>query len=109
MRPFDNRNPQPTHQVVLIRASLTASVEGRGHFPRFLLHDGPREADLAAEVYGRLFLYAHKLEQCYGGEAGFQYIVTTTTPPPEALIGEPWLRLTIAGVPAEERLLRMDL
>ncbi len=90
-------------------AALTASMEGRGQFPRFLVHDGPREADLAEEVYGRLFLLATQLEQCYDGEPGFQYIVTTTTTPPEALISEPWIRLKIAGVPTEERLLRMDL
>ncbi|HEX9736560.1 MAG TPA: hypothetical protein VGG06_31730, partial [Thermoanaerobaculia bacterium] len=90
-------------------AAITDSVQGRGCFPRFLLHDGPREADMAADIYERLFLYARRLEECFSGEPGFQYIVTTTTTPPTDFLREPWLRLRLAGAPAEERLLRMDL
>ena len=90
-------------------AALTASVEGRGHAPRLLVHDGPREADMAPDIYERLFLYARSLEECFEGEAGFQYIVTTTTRPPERLSMEPWLRLELEGAPAERRLLRRDL
>ena len=88
---------------------MTESIEGRGAFPRFLLHDGPREADLAPEIYERLFLYARQLEDCFSGDPSFQYIVTTTTRPPESLLVEPWCRLKLSGVPAEERLLRCDL
>jgi predicted metal-dependent phosphoesterase TrpH len=90
-------------------AALTASAEGQGTFPRFLMHDGPREADIAPEIYERLFLYARELEKCFSGEPSFQYIVTTTTPPPDAFQKDPWLRLRLAGAPAEERLLRSDL
>lgn len=90
-------------------AAMTESMQGRGSFPRFLLHDGPREADMATDIYERLFLYARQLEACYAGEPGFQYIVTTTTRPPTEFLGEPWLRLQLAGAPAEQRLLRMDL
>lgn len=90
-------------------AALTDSVEGRGAFPRFLLHDGPREADLAPDIYERLFLYVRGLEECFAGEPSFQYIVTTTTQPPDALLAEPWHRLTIAGVPTSARLLGVDL
>ncbi len=90
-------------------AALTDSIEGRGTFPRFLLHDGPREADLAPDIYERLFLFVRRLEECFAGEPSFQYIVTTTTKPPEELLTEPWHRLTIAGVPTSERLLKVDL
>lgn len=90
-------------------AAMTDSIQGRGHFPRFLIHDGPREADMAMGVYERLFLYARRLEECFIGEAGFQYILTTTTQPPEQFLHDPWLRLKLAGVPAEERLLGMNL
>lgn len=92
-------------------AAVVTSVEGDGVFPRFLIHDGPREADMAADVYERLFLFAHELEKCFKGEPAFQYILTTTTPPPDAFIrpDTPWLRLQLAGIPAEERLLRSDL
>lgn len=90
-------------------AALTASVEGHGTFSRFLIHDGPREADLAPEVYERLFFYARELEQCFSGEPSFQYVLTTTTPPPDDFQASPWLRLKLAGVPTEERFLRCDL
>jgi hypothetical protein len=90
-------------------AALSSSVEGHGIFPRFLIHDGPREADLAPDVYERLFLFAHQLERCFSSDPSFQYILTTTTPPPQAFQVDPWLRLKLAGVPAEERLLRCDL
>jgi hypothetical protein len=90
-------------------AALTSSVEGHGTFPRFLIHDGPREADLAPDIYERLFLFARELEKCSSGEPSFQYILTTTTRPPDEFVVEPWLRLRLAGVPAEERLLKCDL
>lgn len=90
-------------------AALIASAEGRGTFPRFLIHDGPREADMASDIYDRLFILARELEKCFENEPSFQYIVTTTTPPPVECAAEPWLRLTLSGVPAEERFLRCDL
>ena len=64
-------------------AALISSVEGRGFHPRFLVHDGPRDADMAADLYQKLFLLAHELELAFGtGAPSFQYIVTTTEPPP---------------------------
>ncbi len=90
-------------------AALASSVEGYGSFPRFLIHDGPREADLSVDIYERLFLFAREIEKSFDAEPSFQYIVTTTTAPPTTLQGDPWLRLKLAGVPAQERLLRCDL
>jgi hypothetical protein len=92
-------------------AAVVTSIEGDGAYPRFLIHDGPREADMAPDVYERLFLFAHELEKCFQSEPAFQYILTTTTEPPTAFIqpDAPWLRLQLAGIPAEERLLRSDL
>lgn len=92
-------------------AAVLASIEGHGAFPRFLVHDGPREADMAPDVYERLFLLAREIEKCFTGEPAFQYIVTTTTTPPENFIdrNEPWLRLQLSGQPAQERLLKQDL
>jgi hypothetical protein len=94
-------------------ATLTLGIEGQGYSPGFLLHDGPREADLDQGIYERLFLYAvDELEEAYRGlgEPAFQYIVTTTAPPPRRLARAPWLlepRLD-ASVP-EGRLFGMDL
>lgn len=90
-------------------AAITESIQGRGHFPRLLVHDGPREADMAPDIYERIFLYVRRLEECFSDEPSFQYIVTTTTQPPDDFLDEPWMRLKLAGAPAEERLLRMDL
>jgi hypothetical protein len=92
-------------------AAVLASIEGHGAFPCFLVHDGPREADMAPDVYERLFLLAHEIEKCFEGEPAFQYIVTTTTAPPDKFVqsGSPWLRLQLSGLPATERLLGVDL
>lgn len=89
-------------------AALCMSIEGSTHVPAFLVHDSPREADLGLSVYHRLFRLARSLEEV-GGQPLFQYIVTTTTRPPDELVASPWLRLTLEGAPADRRLLKRDL
>ena len=88
-------------------AAMCLSIEGRTHLPAFLVHDSPREADLGLSVYQRLFRLAHDLEVT-GARPLFQYIVTTTTSPPEELRSEPWLAATLGGA-AEARLMKRDL
>jgi hypothetical protein len=97
-------------------AALTLGIEGQGSFPGFLLHDGPREADMDQGIYERLFLYAvEELEEAFGGVAGvgepaFQYIVTTTAPPPRRLARAPWvLKPKLDASVPEGRLFGMDL
>lgn len=89
-------------------AVMCMSIEGSTNLPAFLIHDSPREADLGLSVYHRLFHLVRNLEQA-GGQPLFQYIVTTTTRPPEELSGDPWLRDKLGGAPAEARLLKRDL
>jgi hypothetical protein len=92
-------------------AGLVLSMEGVGHHPRFLIHDGPREADMARVIYERFFLYSQKLEQCFPDtdRANFQYIITTTTHPPKTMReGSKWLRLFLNTAKTEERLLKED-
>ena len=89
-------------------AVLAMSMERSLCFPGILIHDSPREADLSEEIYKRLFLFASKLEKCAPAPL-FQYIITTTTAPPEPFRKEPWLRLEVRGAPAKERLLKVDL
>jgi hypothetical protein len=89
-------------------AALCMSIEGTTFLPAFLVHDSPREADLGLGAYYRIFQFARSLE-AIGGTPLFQYIITTTTSPPEELLSEPWLRLKLEGSPAQERLLRRDL
>jgi hypothetical protein len=93
-------------------AAMVLSMEGAGYHPRFLIHDGPREADMARLIYERFFLYARKLEQSFNDydAASFQYIITTTTPPPKDMQREnEWLRMTLNTTQTNERFLREDL
>ncbi len=89
-------------------AVMCMSIEGGTRLPAFFVHDSPREADLGLSVYHRLFHLVRNLEQGEG-QSLFQYIVTTTTRPPDAVLGQPWLRDKLGGAPAEARLLRRDL
>ena len=89
-------------------AVLAMSLERSLFFPGVLIHDSPREADLSELVYSRLFDFSAKLEEC-GSSPMFQYILTTTTAPPDRFQHEPWLRLKVKGAPAEDRLLKVDL
>lgn len=93
-------------------AALELGMDGHGASPGMLVHDGPREADMDGRIYERLFLYAKHLEDLSvaGKEASFQYIVTTTAPPPKEMQKAPYLLepLLDASKP-EGRLLGMDL
>ena len=86
-------------------ATLILAVEGAASLPTFLLHDSPREADLGQSIYDRLFQFMRSLED----KAHFQYIVTTTTEPPNDLSREPWRRATLRGGPPKDRLMGCDL
>lgn len=92
-------------------AVLLSSIEGRGFHPRFLIHDGPREADMSAAIYRRFFMLAHEFEKAAGkSEPNFQYIITTTEPPPDEIRREPWLLEPVLDASSREgRLLRVDL
>lgn len=79
------------------------------HHPRFLLHDSPRESDMAPIIYGGLFHAARELEADYGESAAFQYVVTTTEPPPEDFKGTPWLRLELDASTKAGRFLGVNL
>ena len=89
-------------------AVMCMSIEGGIRLPAFLIHDSPREADLGLSVYHRLFHLVRNLEQGEG-QPLFQYIVTTTTRPPDELSDMPWLRDRLGGAPTEARLLGRDL
>lgn len=77
--------------VCLLDASNPASA-----FPGLLIHDCPREADMGPRPYRDYLHLIERIErEAYGDAAPFQYIVTTTTPPPESLQEDPYLRLTL--------------
>ncbi len=89
-------------------ACLCLSIEGATRVPAFLVHDSPREADLGLSIYDELFRLMRELEELTETTA-FQYVVTTTTRPPDDLRRDPWLRLTLKGAPGSGRLMARDL
>jgi hypothetical protein len=89
-------------------AALLMSIEGRSMLPAFLVHDSPREADLGEAIYHRLFRLVRSFE-CLGDDPPFQYIITTTSRPPDDLCNMPFLAAELQGSKAEERLLRRNL
>lgn len=87
-------------------ACLAATIAGVGQHPRFLIHDSPREADLERTAYHRLFLWAVELEKSFVGQPPFQYILTTTTPPPSAVANAPYVALSLDAREASGLLLK---
>lgn len=109
--PYDSTALKLAKYLVFDLSALALGVTGSGHHPRFLLHDSPREADLTETIYEELFRAAVELEAgLKEGEAPFQYIITTTQPPPDELKGDPWLlKPTLNATEAAGRFLGVDL
>lgn len=89
-------------------ATLCRSIEGATQLPALLLHDSPRSSDLGLSIYHELFHLMRELEDVGSGPQ-FQYIVTTTSRPPDDLVDDERVRLKLKGSPAEARLLARDL
>lgn len=88
----------------------TPNESGGRHLPGLVLHDSPREADIENALYHRLFDLAGHLENIFDGAApSFQYIVTTTTPPPDELDRDPYVRLRLDARQDDGLLLRRRL
>lgn len=94
--------------VLFDLAVLSLSIEGLTLLPAFLVHDSPREADLDPAIYANYFNFPAALEQ-FGPSPLFQYIITTTSPPPQGILDSDRLAFKVHGAPAADRLLRMDL
>jgi len=77
-------------------ACLLDSPRSESALPGLLIHDCPREADMSTGLYENFLSLIDTLqkEQYSNGQLPFQYIVTTTTPPPADLQGEV-VRLTL--------------
>lgn len=71
-----------------IACLMESAVDGNA-FPGLVIHDCPREADMSAGLYEGYLLLTDRLQKAFevGANSPFQYIVTTTTPPPAELIG----------------------
>ena len=88
-------------------AAMLCAVEGAASAPAFLLHDSPREGDLDPWTYARLFETVFDLGRDEES-APFQYIVTTTTEPPEGEIRRR-VRAELSAESNETRFLKVDL
>lgn len=95
--------------VVFDLTVFVMAIQGRSTHPRFLVHDGPRVADISPAIYHRYFEFAEDLERRAKGEPNFQYIITTTEPPPDRFRKEPYLRLRLDASRTEDRFLKCDL
>lgn len=87
--------------------ALVAALNGIGHHPRFLIHDSPRESDMELSLYRPLFNLAGQLERV--AASSFQYIVTTTEPPPAGMATAPHLCLELDASKPDGKLLKEDL
>lgn len=87
-------------------AAMVCSIDEIGIHPRFLVHDSPREADLDRHIYDQYLREMWTLTNEFGGSANapFQYIVTTTSRPPDSLQDD--IVLQIKAYPESEMLFR---
>lgn len=77
--------------VCLFDSSNPASA-----FPGLIIHDCPREADMSSGMYAKFFHLVERVENdFFKGFTPYQYIVTTTTPPPGSMQAMPYLRETL--------------
>jgi hypothetical protein len=109
-----SRTSAATETIKLLAFDLACmlfSVEGKGGHPRFLIHDSPREADMSRDIYHRFFLYMRQMEERFGPNTlpNYQYIVTTTEQPPEAMCDSPWLISMLDASHPTGRLLGVNL
>jgi hypothetical protein len=87
------------------------SLSEKSLLPGIMIHDSPREADLGLRLYHRFIRFVADLEQSFVETTGcpFQYILTTTTPPPESLKKTDAVRLQLDAAIEDGLLLRTDL
>ena len=101
-RPFEVAKGGEAYQVLevllgdLVCLLDSATSEG-SHHPGFLVHDCPREADMSGHLYRDFFLTAAEAAKqwAHGDEAPFQFIVTTTSAPPDELQKAPTVVLEL--------------
>lgn len=90
-------------------AIMIYSIMGKGAHPRFLMHDGPRVTDVTSSIYLGYFNLMRDLEIASHDQLNFQYIITTTEPPPEELKREPWLICQLDATDTQNRLIKCNL
>lgn len=86
------------------------SIEGTAHLPGFLLHDSPREADLGKRLYYSFIRFVAAIQEHFGSpdNCPFQYVLTTTTAPPEELRSADHVKLPLNAAKTQELLFRRN-
>lgn len=102
LRPFELALGGEAYQVLEVLLGdltclLDAATSTESHHPGFLVHDCPREADMSALLYRNFLSTACEADKELSAPGGvpFQYVVTTTSPPPSELSQEPFLVLEL--------------
>jgi hypothetical protein len=95
--------------IALDLSCLTASACGLGHHSRFLIHDGPREAEMESVLFHAIFQLAATIESAFSNDRlpAFQYIVTTSSPVPPEFAGDDFTRLILDARSATDHLMRI--
>ena len=94
-----------------ISCVVFGSVSDSVHLPGFLLHDSPREADLGLRLYKNVIRLAVASAGHFGdvSQCPFQYVLTTTTPPPKEIQGTDFIKLKLNASSVGELLLRRNI
>lgn len=102
--------------IAVLWADLAAlifnCVSEKSRHPGILIHDSPREADLALSVYHSFINFAGSIQNSFADEmrCPFQYIVTTTTEPPEEYCEDKkYLKLQLDASDINGLLLQCDV
>jgi hypothetical protein len=87
------------------------SVSETARLPGFLLHDSPREADLSLRIYRSFIRLMWALQQHFGSpeKCPFQYIITTTTAPPDEVVKGGAVKLPLNAAIPKELLFRRNV
>lgn len=116
VRPFEVARGGEAYQVLEVLLGdivclLDSAVSEASHHPGFLVHDCPREADMSARLYRDFFLAITESADLLGkdGVVPFQFIVTTTSAPPNELSGAPHVVLELAPGSDESLLFKRQL
>jgi hypothetical protein len=116
LRPFEVARGGEAYQVLEVLLGdivclLDSAVAEASNHPGFLVHDCPREADMSERLYRELFLAAAEAAEQLGngGSVPFQFIVTTTSAPPQELSGDAHVVLELGPGDDEKLLFKREL
>lgn len=107
-RPFHMLRADGDAYTVLeiLLGDLTCAADGAtggGAHPGLLIFDCPREREMSPQLYER---FLKLVDEVCKAASGLQVVLTTTTPPPEPLRGEPTRILKLSHASDDDLLLK---